>query len=398
MALEQLPKRLVKEGRYYDFAYHPVIPHQDVERIVIVLTDVTAEVERQRALAEQHEFSVLVDQYVRDRRAFFDFWNEASALIERIVEAPEDESGAAVRRDIHTLKGNSRFFGLTRLSGMCHALEDAMQERGENQLTLKEREELNQTWESLRRRIDPLVHGATAFLEISEEEYARLEQSLRTNMPHGKLLEIVEGLRHEPTEWRLKRAQKSLVVTCKKLGKTPVEVDMQHHELRMPPGRLDPFWSVLQHVLTNAIDHGLEPDRERSALNKPLPGRVRLSTELVGNDFVVDVEDDGRGIDWDKVRERAEHAKLPARTRGDLVAALLSEGFTLKEEVSTISGRGVGLSALSSVLKALGGTVELTSEKGKGSTWRFKLPVGHLTADAGQQRPAASPPRKTGSS
>ena len=381
MSLEQLPKRLVSNGRHYDFAYHPVMPNGELERVVIVLTDATAEVERQCALAEQHEFSVLVDQFVRDRRAFIDFWNESAALVSRIIADPNGDSTHALRRDIHTLKGNARFFGLSRLSSMCHSLEDAMQERGASQLNEKEREAVRELWESLRRRMEPLLRGATAFLEISEDEYERLVRSLRSpDVPREKLVEIVEGLAQEPTEWRLNRATKTLDATCQKLGKSPVTVEAQHNDLRMPPGRFDPFWSVVQHVLVNAIDHGIESDEERFLLKKPVPGHVRLCTKLEAQNLVIEVEDDGRGIDWEMVRTRAQRARLPARTQDELVAALLSEGFSLKEDVSTISGRGVGLAALNSVLVALGGRLELTSEIGRGSKWRFLLPMGALSS------------------
>ncbi len=375
MALAQLPSRLMRDGQHFDIAYHPVIENERLERIVIVLTDVTVEVERQRALAEQHEFSVLVDQFVRDRRAFFDFWNEANTLVQRIVEAAPEAARETQRRDIHTLKGNARFFDLSRLASLCHSLEDAMHERGEELLTEKEKSSLEELWMSLRRRIEPLISGATAFLEVSREEYSKLVDSVRNGQPHDKLIEMLEGLRYEPTEWRLKRAEQVLLSACRKLGKSPVQVEILHHDERLPPGHFDPFWSVFQHVLTNAIDHGLESDEERVGLNKPVPGTIVLSTRVTGGEVVVEVSDDGRGIDWNQVRQRAESLGLAARTDLDLRKALMSDGFTLRDSVSSTSGRGVGLSAIDSVVQTLHGKIEIESEFGRGSTWRFRLPA-----------------------
>ena len=164
------------------------------------------------------------------------------------------------------------------------------------------------------------------------------------------------------------------------------EVSIVHNDLRLPPGRFAPFWSIFSHLITNAADHGLETDDQRSAAGKALPGKVKLSTSLVRDELVVEISDDGRGIDWERVRSAAEARGLPHRSQKDLELALMSEGFSLKNSVSELSGRGVGLSAVHSVITALGGKIELESQHGKGSTWRFRLPAGKL------EEPIAEPP------
>jgi two-component system chemotaxis sensor kinase CheA len=386
VAIAQLPKNLVGRGRHFELAYHPVMNGETLDRVVIVLTDVTAEVERQRAVAEQHEFSVLVDQFVRDRRAFLDFWREASNLVRRVVQDPKGQASEALRRDVHTLKGNARFFGLTRISTLCHSLEDAMRERGENVLTPPERASLADAWEALRRRIDPIIEGATAFVQVSEDEYRRLLDALARRLPLPAIEDLVRGLRLEPTAWRLGRAREMLTTACQKLGKTPPKIIIEHNDLRLSPGRWSPFWSVLPHILNNAADHGIESDEERRNLGKTLPANVRLSTTLKHGEFLIEVRDDGPGIDWDAVRRIAERRELAAATQADLERALLSEGFSLKEAVSDVSGRGVGLAAVASVVGAMRGRIELHSEKGRGTTWLFRFPQNKLL-DAEEKDP-----------
>ena len=375
VAIAQLPQSLQGRGRHFEFAYHPVSVGDTLDRVVIVLSDVTAEVERQRAVAEQHEFSVLVDQFVRDRRAFLDFWREASNLVRRVVQDPKGQASEALRRDVHTLKGNARFYGLTRVSGLCHSLEDAMRERGENVLTPQERASLADAWEALRRRIDPIIEGATAFLQVSEEEYRRLLDAAERRLPAATIEELVRGLRLEPTAWRLGRARDVLVTTCQKLGKTPPKVIIEDNDLRLSPSRWSPFWSVMPHLITNAADHGIESDEQRRNLGKTLPANVRLSTTLENGEFLIEVRDDGPGIDWDAVRKLATDRGLPTGTREDLERALLSDGFTLKDAVSDVSGRGVGLAAVRSVVSAMRGRIEIQSERGRGTTWLFHFPA-----------------------
>ncbi len=382
VALDQLPRRLTKEGLHFDVEYHPVLQGSDVERVVIVLSDVTAEVERQRALAEQHEFSILVDQFIRDRRAFHDFWNEANELVDRIV-SEATPAGDALRRDVHTLKGNARFFGLTRLAEACHAIEDGMQDRGELALSDKDRAAVTRIWEALRRRVGLLMAGATSFIEISREEYERLGGLIRARVPHADLEVALTGLRLEPVEWRLGRAKQTLVAACAKLGKSEPRVVVEHNDVRTPPGRYAPFWSVLGHVLNNAADHGVEPDEERRAARKSLPATVRLGARMNRDLFVIEVSDDGRGIDWKRVQHLAEQKGLPASTQTELETALMSDGFTLRDSVSEVSGRGVGLAAVRSVVVACGGRIEIQSQLGRGTTWRFVLPAVNEVAASG---------------
>jgi two-component system, chemotaxis family, sensor kinase CheA len=383
VAMDQLPKRLQREGQQFSLAYHPVLLDGQLQRVVIVMTDITAEVERQRVLAEQHEFAALVDQFVRDRRAFRGFWSEASRLVAKILE-PEQPSPELLRRYVHTLKGNARFFGLSRVASSCHELESAMAERGEYQLSARERASLHEIWESLRQRIEPLMQGATLFIEVSQDEYQGLLDAVRAKKPFAQLEELVRGMRREAVGARLERAKSMLEDTSAKLGKTAPQVEIRHDDLRLPPGPWAPFWSILSHVLNNAVDHGVESDDERRSAGKPLPARVGLSARVREGEVVIEVTDDGRGIDWERVRELAAQRGLPSKSQRELEQALFSDGFSLKYHVSETSGRGVGLAAVKNVVTAMGGRIELESTQKVGTTWRFHFPLAAI-GDSGSE-------------
>ena len=396
VAIDQLPKRLNGGGRHYEFDFRPVMSGDVMERLVIVLTDITSDVERQRVLADQHEFSLLVDFLVRDQRAFQQFWQEASQLAQRITGDSSKEAADSVRRDLHTLKGNARQFGIGRVGTLCHTLEDALADRGTNVLLERERNDLRELWDSLRRRIEPLMQGSTGSFRVADEDHAKLLDAVRRHAASERLEALVRGLRCEPTLARLERAREALRATCVKLGKTPPDVSIEHNNLRLLPDRWASFWIVLPHVLSNAVDHGLESDRERLAVGKPLPGSVRLSTELVAGQVVFEVSDDGRGIDWAAVRAQAKRRGLPCDTQQELEETLFMEGFSLKESASEISGRGVGLSAVQAVLIALRGTIEVDSKMGQGTTWRFRCPVDASEVDTNSlEQPNQVGPRES---
>lgn len=377
VAIDQLPKRLDRGDQHFSLAYHPVLEDGQLAQVVIVMTDITSEVQRQRALAEQHEFAALVDQFVRDRRAFRSFWAEATRLVAKILQA-ESESSELVRRNVHTLKGNARFFGLSRVAGMCHDLETAMAERDEYVLTSRERQGLRDVWESLRQRIEPLLQGAMVFLEISEDEYQRLLRAVRSREPIESIEQLVRGLRRESLGARLERAKGQLEDTSVRLGKTPPTVELRHDGLRVPPGPWAPFWTIFSHVLTNAVDHGIESDEARRSAGKPVPARVGLVSATQGDDVIIEVSDDGAGIDWERVRALAVKRGLPSQSRQELTSALFADGFSLTQQVTEVSGRGVGLAAVKNVVSAMGGRVEVDSTLGAGTTWRFRFPLANL--------------------
>ncbi len=370
MSLDQLPKRLERAGQHFDVGYHTVSKGEELDRVVLVLTDVTAGVEHQRTLAEQQEFATLVDHFVRNRRSFVEFWREAAQLIRGIGEPTE-----ASKRDLHTLKGNARVFGLNRLSTLCHRLEDAYQEGRDG---TAERGDLEAMWGALRERMDPLLLGATGFVEISKEDYLRLLSAVREHSSFELLEALVTGLRSEPTAWRLERARDAIEVVCNKLGKALPTIVMDHGDLRLPPGPLAPFWSVLSHVLNNAADHGLESDEERQAVGKPIPACIWLSTRMRNDELLIEVRDDGRGIAWDKVRQLARERGLAHASHSDLEAALLADGFSLKSSTTEVSGRGIGLAAVRRVVAAIGGRIELESAEGQGTRWSFLFPIRAL--------------------
>jgi two-component system chemotaxis sensor kinase CheA len=128
------------------------------------------------------------------------------------------------------------------------------------------------------------------------------------------------------------------------------------------------------HVVRNALDHGIESPQERQLLNKTAHGNLFVKADHSGDWLVLSVRDDGRGVDWDKIRQKAMAKGLPIATAADLVNALFSDGISTRDDVSEISGRGIGMAAVKSAITRLNGRIELDSVAGKGTTFRFHIP------------------------
>ncbi|QEL13694.1 hybrid sensor histidine kinase/response regulator [Limnoglobus roseus] len=144
---------------------------------------------------------------------------------------------------------------------------------------------------------------------------------------------------------------------------------------------LEAMADPLLHLLRNAVDHGLETPEVRRALGKPDSGTIRLSAVHEGSQVVLRIADDGRGIDADAVRATAvarglaSAAEVDAMPVEDVHAFLFAPGFSTKAAVSELSGRGVGLDVVKSKVEALKGTVTITSQSGRGTTFTIRLPM-----------------------
>jgi chemotaxis protein histidine kinase CheA len=122
------------------------------------------------------------------------------------------------------------------------------------------------------------------------------------------------------------------------------------------------------------MDHGVEPAEIRRRAGKVEAATVTLEARAEGAGVTILVSDDGRGIDWSAVKIRAEKAGLPTADHSALVEALFADGVSTAAEVTTISGRGVGLAAVREAVRGLLGSIEVTSVRGQGTSFTFRFP------------------------
>jgi two-component system chemotaxis sensor kinase CheA len=167
---------------------------------------------------------------------------------------------------------------------------------------------------------------------------------------------------------------------ARELGKQ-VEVELRGAELEVDRAILDRLGDPLVHLIRNAVDHGLELPDARALAGKPAAGRIVIDARRERDHVRIAVSDDGRGIDLDKVKRRAVeagllHADLADDLPADQIAALVFRpGLSTAGGVSKISGRGVGMDAVKATIEALGGSVELASQPGLGTTTLLLVPV-----------------------
>jgi len=167
---------------------------------------------------------------------------------------------------------------------------------------------------------------------------------------------------------------------ARKLGKK-VRFDVEGKEIELDRAILDELGDPLMHLLRNAIDHGIESPEQRREAGKPAEGRVTLTALRERSAVVIRVGDDGRGIDLEAVRADAAtrgveigHDEGGGLRNGQVLQILARPGFSTAQSVSDVSGRGVGIDAVINRLRAFGGSIDLSSVPGQGTTFTLRLP------------------------
>lgn len=166
---------------------------------------------------------------------------------------------------------------------------------------------------------------------------------------------------------------------ARKLGKK-VDLIMEGLDTELDRTVLDEISDPLVHLIRNAVDHGIESPEERKKAGKDEVGRIRLSAWREKNNVIIEIEDDGRGLDVEKIKQKAMERGLITQNEAESMSdeeikmLIFTPGFSTRDEASEISGRGVGMDVVKTTVEKLGGTIKIFSEKGKGTKIRIQLP------------------------
>jgi two-component system chemotaxis sensor kinase CheA len=209
-------------------------------------------------------------------------------------------------------------------------------------------------------------------LPVLLERMAQLEQNTR------EIQERVMGIRMLPIGTAFSRFPRLVRDLSAKAGKK-IRLVLSGEETELDKTVIESIGDPLTHLVRNSADHGLEPPEERLDNNKPEVGTIRLNAFHEGGNICITVEDDGRGLNRDKIVAKAvkqgligEHDKL---TDDQIWPLIFRPGFSTAEKVTDVSGRGVGMDVVKRNIEALGGTVGIKTEQGKGTVFTLKLPL-----------------------
>ncbi|WP_085716388.1 Hpt domain-containing protein [Pseudomonas sp. B28(2017)] len=226
-----------------------------------------------------------------------------------------------------------------------------------------------------------LFESASDLLDLKETLERRNQDAENLLQQQGRInTELQEGLmrtRMVPFERMLPRLQRIVRQVSSELGKD-VDFIVDNAEGEMDRNVLERMAAPLEHMLRNAVDHGLESVDVRLAAGKPAKGKITLDLLREGGDIIFDIRDDGAGVPLDAVRRKAIKRGLLAPdsviSDHDVLQFILQPGFSTAEKITQISGRGVGMDVVHEEVRQLGGTMSIDSVPGQGVHFRIRLP------------------------
>lgn len=246
-------------------------------------------------------------------------------------------------------------------------------------------EEVNNgaTTKDIRQAVNEELGGLSGWFDGFENEFKTTASKFRSSTQNlgriaSELQEGVMKIRMVPIGTIFNRFPRVVRDLSRDLGRK-VELIIEGEETELDKTVVDDLLDPIMHCVRNSVDHGIEKPEDRRKLGKDETGKLILKASNEGNMIVIDIIDDGQGIEVDKVREKAIKKGLisPNKILSDQEAynLIFLPGFSTSDKISNVSGRGVGLDVVKTMVEKLKGTITITSERNKGSRFSIRLPL-----------------------
>src|SRR5258706_1390150 len=309
------------------------------------------------------------------------FVNEAGEL--SIARSRIEGEMAAFKRALNDLTDN-----IARMRAQVREIEIASE--GTMQSRLKEQEELGTTFDPLEFDRFTRMQELARFLAESLSDVITVHQGLQKNIDETELAihaqarlnrELQQGLmgvRLVPLGNLADRFYRIVRQTAKELEKK-ANLELKGTRVELDRSVLEKITAPFEHLLRNSIAHGIEAPQARLAAGKPEIGEISIDAVQRGNEVVLTIADDGAGLNFPRIREKARESGLLAADvelpEAQLAQFIFLSGFSTAKEVSEIAGRGVGMDVVKNEITSLGGRVEIASSAGRGTVFTISLPL-----------------------
>jgi len=396
-----LPAELKKDGKIYQMDYHWIPPQENTAgRIMIVLTDITAQRDLEHRLMADEERNRMIVKIAVDRHGFLSFLNAINRCLDearQILELPVADIQADVLfRHYHTVKGGLASYLFKAAAEKAHGIESRLDEVRSGQVLINDqlvvviRQETEELGTILQQTLHGLEHilprellnaAQQGYFRIPERKIQALEKALSdSSRVDPAVASAVGDLRKQPVRNVLKKFADDARELGEQLHK-PLKVKLQGEDTELVHEPFKPLFASLIHLIRNAVDHGIEPPDVRAMLGKPEIGEVTIQAAIDGDDFIIRVADNGGGVDSFAVKSKAvkngiiTSQQAESMSEQEVIQLIFRPGFSTQEAVSDLSGRGVGMDAVASEVAALKGRIQIESRIGEGTRFILTLPL-----------------------
>lgn len=399
-------------NRNISLEYHPLRSSEGgIEGIVVVASDITSLVEAQRQAEVEKEHAKLIINMIKSKREISRFIQEAQSMVGSIAhetaKSAETLDAENLFRHLHTLKGGAALFSIKDVADACHKGESLLAQFKESPseevyLNLQTQcAAIPTSFESFlfetKNILGTSILSAERQLEIPLGKWNHFAAQV-ASLPGGSPVAqaFLEEYVMEPVSHFLEPYSEVMLRLAEKIEKAVTPLTITNGSVRVLPEVYNSLFATFVHAFRNAVDHGIETPQVRIENGKPAEGHVDVSTQLIseGNSSILKIciQDDGAGIDPAKVRAKLQSKGVDVGHESDhqVIQHIFDSQFSTRDQVTEISGRGVGMDAIKIAAKELKGHVWVESELGKGTLLVIEVPyVTNLNSNAKKVSEAA---------
>lgn len=395
--------------------YIPTIEEEKVVKISIVIQDISEhkKYEKEASKREQEIEKIfallqvsdsLFELFMDETRTLFDDIKCNLKLLRNAEDEMINELTNQMFRSVHTIKANSKLFKLHAIQNVAHEVEQYLADIRD----LKIQFDVN-SLETLTKKIMSISEEIYSYASLRKEILSSFEQKkdqsikYRVQWIRSLLSQFTYVLRDPQFEIRHLRSvhreisralatfdrisirdylpgyEKMIQEISGQLGKkiAPLKTHLEYHYF--DPNTLTLINDIIIHSIRNSLDHGIELPEEREAKGKSAAGMISIQIRESNEIVHIEIEDDGKGIDTDKIHQKAIERGLLAANKniseGEALKLVFHPGFSTADQVSTISGRGLGMDAVSDIVQRMKGNIEIDSSSGKYTKIKIDLPM-----------------------
>ncbi|PCJ62839.1 MAG: hypothetical protein COA79_01565 [Planctomycetota bacterium] len=378
-----------------------------VEEVIVFIQDVSKEKFASKTLATKESRLEFILNILRDRNRYitylensFDCISKIEAICEDLFDGNPNEKVNSAFRLVHTVRGNSAAFGVQSLRDTGDILEKILLEGrdGERELNKEYAQELKDKVPLLRAGlVDHLQETETTFNEVFDPNRAgnrtfRVPSSYITDFENAlsyvededykiKLIRKLKEIYMVPVRKLLLQYSDTVKQLAERQDKLLSPLVINGGDTLISEKEVQSFFNSFIHLVLNCIDHGIEKPMERLEKGKVEEAIVRIRAQADDGGVYISIEDDGRGLNVEEIVKRAllknmvNDVQLMSMTEDEKLNLIFKEGFSTTRKITSISGRGMGMSAVMHEVKALKGTISVSTIFGKGTIFTIFLPV-----------------------
>lgn len=407
--------------------WDPIAGEGSIEKLMVTVRDVTElrALERE-AEGQKRELEIIGQVLAVDARKFREFIDTSLDFVTQCREIIQSNTTknldaiALLFRNMHTVKGNSRTYGLTHIAGVVHAVESTYDDLRKNEESVWDQErllaELADADDIIRKyalindeKLGRSTAASASGLSLDPERISgwieKIQALTASELPpqlQGVVSEaysMLVSLDAKPLGEVIKDVVKSVESLASQLGKEVPNIEIHEADYLIKSEAHGMLNNVFMHVFRNGIDHGIEKPEERKAKAKPTKGTIWVDTITGDNGITLEIRDDGRGIAIEKIYQKAVEKGIysadgPRPSATEIANLIFASGFSTAEAVTDVSGRGVGMDAVKGFLEKAGGGIDIVLDAGEeGAEFRtfvtqIRLPGKYCTMAPGFTRAA----------